>query len=143
MALLCGVLFCGCKKDKDKEADEFPSIETVARMMPGTWECFKSYIPEDLGYELEFVPRAKNDYGGTCFINDVAYDWELEPVFKSDFEEKVTGCATSLIINGKSAWWFVYAISKSEMEWRLISSEDGGWNSRIGNDNIMKFRRID
>lgn len=142
MALLCGVLFCGCKKDKDKDADEFPSIETAARMMPGTWECFKSYESQDLGYVLEFVPRSSDAYGGTCYINGMPYDWMLEPVYRSDFEDNVKGCATSLIIGGRSMWWFVYSISKSEMEWRLISSDGGDWNDRIGND-IMKFRRIE
>ena len=140
IALLCGVLFCGCKKDKDKEAGNFPSIETVANLMPGGWVCTKSYEPEDVGYELDFVPRYDGAYGGTCYINGVAKDWELEPVYPSDFEDGVSGCATSIITGGVVYWWFVYAISSTEMEWRLIDSGNG-WNDKIGND-VMKFERM-
>jgi len=135
MALLCGVLFCGCKKDKD-EANKYPSYDKVAQMLPGVWECVDSYIPEDEGYILEFV--SSRNGSGTCYINETPYDWQLEPVYKEDFTDNVTGCALALVIGGRYNWYFVYSISDSKMEWRNIGSN---WNESIGNEAVLFERR--
>ena len=135
MALLCGVLFCGCKKDK--EENKYPSYETVAQLIPGVWECVDSYVPEDEGSILEFVSRGQSG-GGTCYINGTPYDWELEPVYKSDFTDNVTGCALSLTIGGSLNWFFVYSINGSKMEWRNIGRN---WNASIGTETILFEKR--